>query len=70
MNQHLNNAERAGPPRMAWSVEEVAMSLGVSRRLVYELIRTNALRSVKVGGRRLVRHDDLKSYLDGLTDAA
>jgi excisionase family DNA binding protein len=42
----------------------------VSRRLLYELLRSNALRSVKIGSRRLIRQADLERFLAELGDAA
>jgi excisionase family DNA binding protein len=35
-------------------VEEAARALGIGRSLVYDLIRTGRLRSLKVGSRRLI----------------
>lgn len=35
-------------------IEEAARALGISRSLVYDLIRSGQLRSFKVGSRRLI----------------
>jgi len=53
-------------PRLAYSVAEAADVLGVGRTLAYDLIRRGELRSVKIGARRVVRHDALVAYLDSL----
>jgi excisionase family DNA binding protein len=49
--------------RIAWSVEEVAGALGISRALIYELLRTGKLHSVKVGRRRLISRKHLEEFL-------
>jgi excisionase family DNA binding protein len=48
---------------LALSVEEAARVVGISRRQIYEEITRGRLRTVKVGKRRLVPHDDLKHWL-------
>ena len=47
-------------------VSEVAGLLGISRGKAYQLINSGELRSVKIGGCRRVRVDDLREYLDRL----
>ena len=44
--------------------------VGISRRSVYELLRTGQLRSKKLGSRRLIRHTDLERFLDELDAVA
>lgn len=55
---------------VAYRVEEAAEALRVSRSVIYELIRSNRLRTVKVGARRLVPVSALSDYLDALGGAA
>jgi excisionase family DNA binding protein len=55
---------------VAYRVEEAAEALRVSRSVVYELIRSGRLRTVKVGARRLVPVSALSECLDALGDAA
>jgi len=55
-------------PRLAFSPDEVAVALGISRELVNDLIRTGQLRSVKAGRRRLISRMHLDEFLAG--DAA
>jgi excisionase family DNA binding protein len=46
--------------RLSYSMEEVAERLGVSRSFAYDLVRTGALRTFKLGRRRrLVSHEAL-----------
>ena len=51
---------RASVPRAAFSVKEVATSLGVTERFVYDLIATQQINSFKLGGRRLVSAAELE----------
>jgi len=44
-------------------VAEAADVLGVGRTLAYDLIRRGELRSVKIGARRVVRHEALVAFL-------
>jgi excisionase family DNA binding protein len=52
--------------RLAYPVNEAADLLGISRSQVYELFATGEVSSVKIGARRLVRHEALTGYLDRL----
>jgi excisionase family DNA binding protein len=49
-----------------YRVEEAAEALRLSRRTVYELIRSGRLRTVKVGSRRLVPVAAVREYVEGL----
>ncbi|WP_231493684.1 helix-turn-helix domain-containing protein [Nocardiopsis sp. CNT312] len=52
------------------TVEEAAEHLRVSRWMVYNLIRSRTLRTVKIGRRRLVPVAALSECLEALEDAA
>jgi excisionase family DNA binding protein len=49
--------------RLAFSPDEVAAALGISRDLVYDLLRTGQLRSVKAGRRRLISRQHVEDFL-------
>ena len=49
--------------RLAFSINEAAESLGVSRSSVKELIYTNQIRVVRVGRRVLISRQSLLEYL-------
>lgn len=49
--------------KMAYDVDEAAELLSLSRWKLYELMRTKRLGSIKVDGRRLIRHPDLERFL-------
>lgn len=49
--------------KLAYSVEEARRSLGISRALIYELITSGRLHSVKVGARRIIPASALEDFL-------
>lgn len=44
--------------------------LGVGRSMVFELIKSGELRSVKVGRRRLISSEALEEYIRSLSEVA
>ncbi|GAA2398823.1 hypothetical protein GCM10010191_02010 [Actinomadura vinacea] len=52
------------------TVDEAAARLRVSRWTLYDLIRSNQLRTIKIGRRRLVPADALAECLDQLSEVA
>ncbi|MFF5264357.1 helix-turn-helix domain-containing protein [Actinomadura viridis] len=52
------------------TVDEAAERLRVSRWTLYNLIRSNQLRTIKIGRRRLVPVNALAEYLDLLAEEA
>lgn len=50
------------PNPISVSVDEAAARLGISRMTIYRLIRTDQLRTLKVGRRRLVRVAELERF--------
>jgi excisionase family DNA binding protein len=55
--------------RLAYSPDEAAELLGISRELVHDLLRTGQLGSVKAGRRRLIGKRHLDAFLVGELDA-
>jgi excisionase family DNA binding protein len=49
--------------RLAYSPDEAAELLGISRELVHDLLRTGQLGSVKAGRRRLIGKRHLETFL-------
>jgi len=49
--------------RLAYSPDEAAELLGISRELVHDLLRTGQLGSVKAGRRRLIGKHHLGAFL-------
>ncbi|WP_045877110.1 helix-turn-helix domain-containing protein [Pseudofrankia sp. DC12] len=57
-------------PKLLLTVEEAADVLGLGRTTTYALIRTGALKSVRIGRARRVRVTDLDAYAAQLDAAA
>jgi excisionase family DNA binding protein len=58
-------ATSIGESRLAFSPDEAAELLGISRELVFDLLRTGQLKSVKAGRRRLISRANLDAFLAG-----
>jgi excisionase family DNA binding protein len=56
-------ARSAFAKRLAYSPDEAAELLGISRELVHDLLRTGQLGSVKAGRRRLIATHHLEAFL-------
>lgn len=56
------------PPRLVFSVREVAAMLGVSTRTVRDLMRSGDLPSVRIGGRNRVPRGALERLASGPID--
>jgi excisionase family DNA binding protein len=57
-------SEAAGSGRILLSVPEAAALLGISVRFTWTLISSGELRSVRIGGRRLVPRRELECFVD------
>jgi excisionase family DNA binding protein len=55
------------PPRLL-SIRQAARELGVCRTVVYELIRDEKIKSVKIGRRRLIPRDAIDAFIATLTN--
>lgn len=53
--------------RLAVGVEEAADMLGIGRSSVFALMNAGALKSLKVGKRRLIAVAELRAFLDRQT---
>jgi excisionase family DNA binding protein len=58
ISEHTPSTER-----LAYSPDEAAGLLGISRELVHDLLRTRQLGSVKAGRRRLIGKHHLEAFL-------
>ncbi len=57
-------------PLEAYTVEQVAKMLHISRDKVYYLLRTGQLRSIKIGKLRRITDQQLAEFIASLDDAA
>ena|GEM_PF-2189359 len=64
----VNVGERDEYGQLLVSVPHAARRLSLSERSTWNLIRAGKLRSVQVGGRRLIRLRDLQSFVEALDD--
>jgi excisionase family DNA binding protein len=48
------SAKAGDGERIAYSVNQAARALGLSKQMIYDQIRANRLGSVKIGGRRII----------------
>lgn len=49
---------------IARSIQETVRQTGLSRSFLYQEIKAGKLQTLKIGKRRLVRADDVETYLD------
>jgi len=59
----VSNPLPSGMPPRALRVRDAAKTYSLSKTRIYELIAAKRLKSIKVGGRRLVTVDSLESLL-------
>jgi excisionase family DNA binding protein len=52
-------------PRLGYSVAQAAHVTSISKAKLWELIKSGQLGSVKIAGRRIIRHSDLIALLNG-----
>lgn len=62
----MDDATSPDPTRLLLTVSEAARRLGVGRTLMYELISTGQVASVRVGRLRRIRPADLEAYANSL----
>jgi excisionase family DNA binding protein len=58
------------PTVQAYTVEQVAKMLNISRDKVYYLLRTRQLRSIKIGKSRRITDEQLAAFIASLEDDA
>ena len=51
--------------KISYRIDEAVKASGLGRSFLYERIAEGALRSVKVGGRRLIMRRDLLEFIEG-----
>lgn len=68
--QPPNRDARRHPDHLLWGMEEAANALNVSRKYMYDLVHSGELATVKLGRRRLIPDDELRRFIDSLTDEA
>jgi excisionase family DNA binding protein len=51
------------PEKLAYRIDEAVKASGLGRTFLYERIASGELKSVKIGGRRLILKDDLLLFI-------
>ena len=51
-------------PPLSFGVSDAARYVGMSRTRLYELIGSGELKSLRVGGRRLILRSELESFIN------
>ena len=59
----LLDAAAASDPRRVFTVTDTARMLSISRSTVYNLIKSNSLKTIKLGSRRLITRDFIEDLL-------
>jgi len=55
--------EQQPKERLAWRVDPFCTAIGVSRTKFYELVKQEKIKTVVIGGRRLVPDDEARRIL-------
>jgi excisionase family DNA binding protein len=63
LKRSADTASDSRPEKIAFSAGEVCRALGIGRTHLYELIKTGALETVKLGSRRLITRDAIDRLL-------
>ncbi len=53
-------------PRLAYTVNQTARALGLSKSMIYDQLRSRRLGSVRVGKRRIITRHQIDAWLAGL----
>jgi excisionase family DNA binding protein len=54
----------AEPAKLSYRIDEAVKASGLGRTFLYERIASGELKSIKVGGRRLILRSDLIQFLE------
>jgi excisionase family DNA binding protein len=68
----MMRSDGSGEPvvRLLYRISEAALTLGLSRAKVYELINSGALQAVRIDGSRRIRAADLEAFVASLSGEA
>jgi excisionase family DNA binding protein len=49
---------------LSYSVDGAAEAIGISKTTIWRLVQAGELRTFKIGGRTLIRADELQAFID------
>ncbi len=58
------------PPKLLYSVPDIAASTGISQRKIWELVKDGAIEIRRVGSRVVVTEEAVRKFIDNLPKAA
>ncbi|WP_343684107.1 helix-turn-helix domain-containing protein [Asticcacaulis sp.] len=61
----MTSPAQTEPQKLAYRIDEAVKASGLGRSFLYERMADGSLKSVKIGGRRLIMRDDLLRFLCG-----
>lgn len=59
-----HNQEQPKTEKLAWAIDEAALSTGVSKAYLRKIIAAGELKTTRAGRRVLIRDCDLREWLD------
>lgn len=59
----MANTQSEHPQRLAWTVQAFCRALGIGRTTLYKLIAENKIKTIVVGGRRLIPDSEARRLL-------
>lgn len=63
MQTNLDTTARAAAIPLAYTVNTFCRSVGIGRSLFYQLVKDGKIRTITIGGRRLVPADEARRLL-------
>ena len=70
MDARLKLRQPELPEKLAYRIDEAVHVSGLGRTTIYDEIKKQRLKAVKVAGRRLILREDLEAFLKGTNRAA
>lgn len=55
--------------KRAYTIDEFSENYGPKRTLIYKMMKKGKLKTVLIGSKRLIRHDDAEAWLASLTSS-
>jgi excisionase family DNA binding protein len=66
----VTNTQEQNTPKVLHSIRDAAFALSLSRSKLYDVMQSGALKTVKIGGRRLVPAESIVAFVNSLAEAA